>query len=86
MSQEIDMVMAKIELGTEDKGPELLQETEGTGQGLDQAPVLAQIGIDQDATGAMSMITSLGNALMLCWMRNMMLFGNCWSKRGRQKH
>ena len=43
--QEICMEMAKIEVGTEDKGPELFQETEGIDQGLDQAPMLAQIGI-----------------------------------------
>ena len=78
--------MAKIEIGTEDKGPELFQETEGIDQGLDQAPMLAQKGIGQDAIGAMNMTTSLGNALMLCQMRNRMLFCNCWPKRGRQKH
>ena len=39
------MVMAKIEVGTEDKGPELFQETKGIDQGLDQAPKLAQIGM-----------------------------------------
>ena len=80
------MEMAKIEVGTEDKGPEILQETEGTGQGLDQAPMLAQIGICQDTIGAVSMTTLLGNALTLCWMRNRMLFCNCWPKRGREKH
>ena len=75
--QEIDMVMAKIEVRIEDKGPELFQETEGIDQGLDQAPELAQIGIGQDAIGAMNMTTSLENALMLCQMRNRMLFCNC---------
>ena len=29
------MVMAKIGVGTDDKGPELFQETEETDQGLD---------------------------------------------------
>ena len=71
------MEMAKIEVGTEDKGPELLQETEGIGQGLDQAPMLAQIGIGQDAIDAMGMTTLLGNALISCQMRNRMLFCNC---------
>ena len=71
------MEMAKIEVGIESKGPELLQETEEIGQSLDQAPVLAQIGIGQDVLGAMSMTTLLGNALMLCQMRNRMLFCNC---------
>ena len=78
--------MAKIEVGTEDKGPELLQETEGTGQCLDQSPMLAQIGIGQDAIGAIGMTTSLGNALTLCQMMNRMLFCNCWPKKGRHKH
>ena len=80
------MEMAKIEVGTEDKGPELLQETEGAGQGLDQALMLAQIGIGQDAIDAMSITTLLGNALLLCPIRNRMLFCNCWLKRGRWKH
>ena len=75
--QEIGMVMAEIEVGTEDKGAELLQETEGIDQGLDQAPMLAQIGIDQDAINAMNMTTLLENALTLCQMRNRMLFCNC---------
>ena len=69
--------MAKTEVGTEDKGPELLQDTEGIDQGLDQAPQLAQIGIGQDARGRMNMTTSLENALTLCQMRNRMLFCNC---------
>ena len=68
--------MAKIEVETEDKGPELFQETEGIDQGLDQAPMLAQIGIGQDAIGAMNMTNSLENALTLCQMRNRMLFCN----------
>ena len=79
------MEMAKIEVGTEDKGPELFQETGGIDQGLDQAPMLAQIGIGQDAIGEMNMTTSLGNALMLCWMRKRILFCNCWPRRGKQK-
>ena len=37
MVQGIDIVMAKIDVGTEDKGPELFQETEEIDQGLDQA-------------------------------------------------
>ena len=69
--------IARIEVGTEDKGLELFQETEGIDQGLDQAPMLAQIGIGQDAIGAMSMTTLLGNALTLCQMRNRLLFCNC---------
>ena len=69
--------MAKIEVGREDKGPELLQETEGIDQGLDQAPVLAQIRIGQDLIGTMNMTTSVENALMFCRMRNKMLFCNC---------
>ena len=71
------MEMAKIEVGIEDKGPELLQETEGIGQGLDQAPMLAQIGIGQEDIGTMSRTTLLRNALMLCQMRNRRLFCNC---------
>ena len=71
------MEIAKVGVGTEDKGPELLQETEWIDQGLDQAPMLAQIGIGQDAIGAMNMTTSLENTLMLCQMRNRMLFCNC---------
>ena len=59
------------------KGPELLQETEGIDQGLDQTPVLAQIGTGQDAIGARNMTTLLENALTLCWMRNRMLFCKC---------
>ena len=77
MIQEIDIKMAKIEVGTEDKGPELFQETEEIDQGLDPAPMLAQIGIGQDAIGAMNMTTSLENALMLYQMKNRMLFCNC---------
>ena len=76
------MEMAKIEVGTEDKGPELLPETEEIGQGLDQASVLAQIGICQDAIGAMSMTTLLGNALMLFWVRNRMLLLQLLTPRG----
>ena len=71
------MEMAKIEVGTENKGPELFEETEEIDQGLDQAPVLVQIGIGQDTIGAMNMTTLLENALMLCQMRNRMLFCNC---------
>ena len=71
------MVITKIEVGTEDKGPELFQETEGIDQGLDQAPELEQIGIGQDAIGVMNMTTSLENALTLCQMRNRMLLCNC---------
>ena len=67
----------KVGVGTEDKGAELLQETEGIDQGLDLAPVLAQIGRDQDAIGAMNMTTSLENGLTLCWMKNRMLFCSC---------
>ena len=77
MIQEIDIVMAKIEAGTEDKGLGLLQETEQIDQGLDQAPMLAQIGIGQDAIGAMNMTTLLENALTSCWMKNRMLFCSC---------
>ena len=71
------MVIAKIEVGTEDKGLELFQETEGIDQGLDQAPLLARIGIGQDAIDAMNMTTLLENALRLCPMRNRRLFCNC---------
>ena len=34
-----------------------VQETEGIDQGQDLAPILAQIGTGQDATGAMNMTT-----------------------------
>ena len=69
--------MPKIEVGTEDKGPELFQEIEKIDQGQDQVPMLAQIGIDQDAIDAMSMTTLLEYALILCQMMNKMLFCNC---------
>ena len=70
--------MAKVEVGTEDKGPELFQEIGKIDQGPDQAPVLAQIGISLDAIDAMNMTTLLENALTLCQMKNRkMLLCNC---------
>ena len=60
-----------------DKGLEQIQETEEIEQGLDLAPILAQIGIGQDAIGAMNMTTLQENALTLCWMKNKMLFCSC---------
>ena len=78
--------MAKLGIGTEDNGPELLQETEGIDQGLDQAPMLTQIGTGQDAIGAMNMTTLLENALTLSQMRNRMLFCKCWPRKSRHKH
>ena len=70
------MVIAKVGVGTEDKGPELVQEIEGIDHGLDLAPVLAQKGTGQDAIDAMNMTTLLENALMLCQMKNRMQFYN----------
>ena len=42
--QDIGIGMVKVEVETEEKGPELHQEKERIDQGLDLVPVLAQIG------------------------------------------
>ena len=68
---------------TEDKGPEQLQETERIDQGLDLAPILAQIGTGQDAIGVMNVTTLLENALTLCWMKNRKLFCSCQLRNSR---
>ena len=67
----ISMIETRAEVEIGDKGPGLFQGTE-TGkvgpeqnQCLDLSPVLPPIGTDLDATDAVSMIISLGNALML---------------------
>ena len=73
----VNIEITKVGVETEDKGLEQIQETGGIDQGLDLAPVLTQIGTGQDAIGAKNMTTSLENALMLCQMKNRMLFCSC---------
>ena len=67
----ISMIETRAEVEIGDKGPVLFQGIEtGTvdpeqNQGLDLAPMLAPIGTDLDATDAVSMTISLGNAITL---------------------
>ena len=67
--QETDIIETKAEVEIEDKGLGLFQEIGKTDQGLDQAPVLALIGIGPGAIDAMNMTTLLGNALTPCLMK-----------------
>ena len=75
--QEIDIGMVKVGVETGDKFLEQIQETEEIDQGLDPAPMLAQIRTGQDAIDAINMTTLLENVLTLCWMRNRKQFYNC---------
>ena len=75
--QEVGIELTKKGVGIEDKDQELHQEKERTDQGLGPAPMLVQIGTDQDAIDAMNMTTSLGNALMSCQMRSRKQIYNC---------
>ena len=76
--EEIGTAEARAEVETGDKGPELFQEIGKIDQGLDQAPMLIQIGIGQDAIDAMNMTTLLENALTSCQIKNRkVLFCNC---------
>ena len=75
--QEIGIEITKVGVETEDKGLEQIQETEGIDHSRDLAPILAQIGTDQDAIGATNMTILQENALTLCQMKNKMLFCSC---------
>ena len=85
--QEIAIAETKVEVETEDKGPELFQEIGKIDQGLDQVLMLTQIGIGQGAIDAMNMTTLLENALTLCHIKiKKVLLCNCYHRKSKWKY